>query len=31
MNEFREIYKNLSNTKCVLKSRIYNLDLSEDK
>ncbi|CAD8161621.1 unnamed protein product [Paramecium pentaurelia] len=31
MNEFREIYYNLSNTKCILKSRIYNLNLSEEQ
>ena len=30
LNDFREIYHNLSNSKCFLKSRIYNLDLSED-
>ncbi|CAK69886.1 unnamed protein product (macronuclear) [Paramecium tetraurelia] len=29
LNEFREIYNNLSNSKCNLKSRKYNLGLSE--
>ncbi|CAD8149947.1 unnamed protein product [Paramecium octaurelia] len=31
LNEFREIYNNLSNSKCYLKSRRYNLGLSEDQ